>query len=199
MDPIAFYSGLFEISSSLATIVNIALNTKAGQKILDSSLKELPILFSLVEEMKDGLLKSSKSIPKSTVLAFTACQADLSRLVKCLSQRGLIGFRQSRAGFSELQSQLSDTVIEAASETSLNVKKRTSSHRSLKEMIHLFDFDTLDKAVKSFKESVLMLHNIAMKYVETFPLRGRKSNLLIFKAFIPIRFYNLKRSASTLL
>jgi hypothetical protein len=54
MDPIFFYGSLIKLPSALATIVNVAGDTPAGLKTLDSILKELPILFSLLEEMKEA-------------------------------------------------------------------------------------------------------------------------------------------------
>jgi hypothetical protein len=96
MDPILFYGGLFQLSTSLATIVNVALGTPAGKKILDTTLKELPILFSLLDEMKIGVLKTTTSIPHSATLASNACQIDLDKVVMCLSQKGVAGAKSRR-------------------------------------------------------------------------------------------------------
>lgn len=168
MDPISFYSGLLELSSSLANIVNIALGTQSGKRILDSSLRELPILFSLVEELKITVLNSPIAIPKSTALAFIACQTDIARVIDCLSKRGLIGFGQSHHGFSQLQKQISNNGLESESHhkpryARSRASKKVDGRYSVKELLHLFDFGTLNKRVDSFKGSVLLLHDIAME------------------------------------
>jgi hypothetical protein len=162
MDPILFYGGLFQLSTSLATIVNVALGTPAGRKTLDSTLKELPILFSLLEEMKTGILETTTSIPHSAILARNACQIDLDNVVKCLSQRGLVG--ESLEGFSNLQRQLSINHSQNAS-TLPSPKKHnlTKTKQIVKEKLNLLDVDALAAAVGSFKNSVLLLRDIAME------------------------------------
>lgn len=161
MDPISFYGGLFQLSTSLATIVNVALGTPAGRKTLDSTLKELPILFSLLEEMKNGVLKTTTSIPTSAALASRACQIDLDNVVECLSQRGLIG--RSWEGFSSLQSQLSINSLEGDFAPPSGKKQKSSQRKRLKEKFNLLNVDALAEAVGSFKNSVLLLRDIAME------------------------------------
>jgi hypothetical protein len=171
MDPISFYGSLFQLSNSLATVVNVALGTTAGRKSLNSTLKELPILFSLLEEMKNGVLKTTTSIPTSAALASRACQIDLDNVIECLSQRGLIG--RSREVFSDLQSQLSINSLGSTS-TSASEKKRNSKRRRQiwKEKLNLLNVDALSDAVGSFKNSVLLLRDIAMEYVQPTFMKG---------------------------
>jgi hypothetical protein len=163
MDPISLYSGLFALNSSVATIVNVALGTKEGRKSLDSTLKELPILFSLLEEMKDGVLKTETTIPQSAARALGACHADLNTLIECLSQRGLMPFRRGREGFSGLKERLSDDMEVSSMLIDEQTRKPRKDRRSLKEKLHLMDLDSLIRAVKEFKDSVLLLRHIAME------------------------------------
>lgn len=164
MDPITLYGGLSLLTSSLATIVNVALDTKDGRKTLRSTLKELPILFDLLEEMREGVLKTELSIPPSAVRAFRACQTDLDNLIVCLTQRGLMGFQRGREGFSGLEKKLtsSDTFYSKLVDKEFKVPPRRE-HRSLKEKFNLMNLESLIQAVKEFKDSVLLLRHIAME------------------------------------
>ncbi|CZR56647.1 uncharacterized protein PAC_06536 [Phialocephala subalpina] len=147
MDPITLYGGLSLLTSSLATIVNVALDTKDGRKTLHSTLKELPILFDLLEEMREGVLKTEF-------------------LILCLTQRGLIpGFQRGHEGFSGLRKKLSgsDTFYSKLVDEEFKLPPR-KEHRSLKEKFNLLNLDSLIQAVKMFKDSVLLLRHIAMDF-----------------------------------
>jgi hypothetical protein len=165
MDPISLYSGLLDLSTSLATIVNVAHDSKAGQKTLDSTLKELPILFALLKEIMAGVLKAQRAIPQSATLAFQQCQVDLDDVITCLSQRGLMG--KGHGGFSHLQARLSDHSlgVDPSDKSEETVKPKTppKERRSLRERLHLMNVQSLAAAVKSFKDSVLLLRYIAME------------------------------------
>jgi hypothetical protein len=167
MDPISFYSGLLDLSNSLATIVNVARDTKAGRKTLDSTLKELPVLFALLEEIMTGVLKTQRAIPKSATLAFGQCQVDLDDVITCLSQRGLMGLGQGHGGFSQLQAQLSDHSLGSdssnKSKQAVTPKNPPKERHSFRERLHLMNVQSLAAAVKSFKDSVLLLRHIAME------------------------------------
>lgn len=165
MDPIALYGGLYLLNSSLATIVNVALDTKDGRKTLQSTLKELPILLDLLEELREGVLKTESSIPPSAVRAFRACQVDLDALILCLTQRGLVpGFKTGHEGFSELREKLSgsNTFYSKLVDEEFKLPPR-KKNRSLKEKLNLLKLDSLIQAVKVFKDSVLLLRHIAME------------------------------------
>lgn len=163
MDPITLYGGLSLLTSSLATIVNVALDTKDGRRTLHSTLKELPILFDLLEELREGVLRT-ESIPPSAVRAFRACQVDLDALILCLTQRGLVpGFKTGHEGFSGLKDKLSGSDTFYSKLVDEDFRLPPHKHRTLKEKFNLLNLDSLIQAVKVFKDSVLLLRHIAME------------------------------------
>lgn len=164
MDPITLYGGLSLLTSSLATIVNVAFDTKEGRKTLQSTLKEPPILFDLLEELRESVLNTELSIPQSAARAFRACQVDLDALILCLTQRGLPLSFKAGHGFSGLKEKLaaSDTFDPKPTDEKKKVPP-PKQHRSLREKLNLLNFDALIQAVKTFKKSVLLLRHIAME------------------------------------
>jgi hypothetical protein len=163
MDPFVLSSGLFAVAQTLATIVDIALGSKRGRQQFDSSiLRDLPILFALVEEMKAGVLKSPTTISKSTALAFTACQADLDRLIDCLLKRGIKGAWHTNDSSSQLEQQHLDHNLEKLRARNITADERRIKDRAIFRF-RLTNKTALQNAVSAFKASVLFLRQIAME------------------------------------